>query len=294
MRLYTFSQSRNALALAVALLASGVLSGEAAATAFDPNIEINALAELDNLSVPATAGATQAGGFNGIFGGVSASSNVDSALAVTGSSLPLSGALTQLYDGVGMQFSSSAASSNGSFEEQHLYGNYLFQLRNHSGTDTYKISLGIYFDNQQNAFGSADINGAFSRGEMHLFNALNPGVDLFFTDNASDTLFGNAKDGTNLPDFGGLVKNSGFSTLDLLLSPGATILLEGFNDLSGSSEDTVAGYSGLLNSFVSVENVVDVTNAHAVPSPTSLWLLLSGFISLRVLGRRNAGQRVSL
>jgi hypothetical protein len=90
----------------------------ALAMPFDSNVHVQAEVSLAapglNSSQAAVSGADQTGQFSKVVGGVTSTANVDKTLAVTSGTLPLSGILTGINDGVGMNFTSNASFSGSS------------------------------------------------------------------------------------------------------------------------------------------------------------------------------------
>jgi hypothetical protein len=249
----------------------------ALASPFDANIQVQAEVLLaapgPNSSQTAASGAS-----------------VDKTFALTAGALPVGGRLTDINDGVGMNFTSNAAFNGSSpSRSQELDGNYALQITNTSALDTFKLTLGMRFDNQQNASGPATNFGAFTHGVATLFAfdpANNPGVDLAFSDLTSDTLLGNNNNGSTPGSSGGPVNEARTAFLEFIMSPNSTLNLGGRNDLFGSAGQSGAAYTGLLNSFVFVSNVANQTNPPSnVPVPASLWLFVSGLMAFGTIHR---------
>jgi hypothetical protein len=212
-------------------------------------------------SSPAVGNATQGATLSLISGGMTSTTAVDGNLVVTGR-LPLSGALLDIGDGVGITATMSGIDDGKPATSDGLFGDYAFSTSNRSATRSYKLSLKIDYGNSVQASGTASAqDGAFNIGLI----TLNRGdVALFFTNLTSDTVFGDKHDVTFTGASGKNLSDVGTHTVDLTVQPGETIELRGQHDLRGGASHAGALYQGKLRTFISVAAVVDL--AAAVPA----------------------------
>lgn len=250
------------------------------AVAFSADISISGSITFDDTN-SSVAGTTQGGSLSSIIGGLADSSSI-SGVTVMGAGT-LSGNLTDIGDGFGSSFTMTGNQIN---QEGELFSDYLFNISNSSATDQYQVTLAIDFRNLVDADG---IN-SFADAQTSIQNDLTL-AELFFTDLTSDVLFGDRENGTALASFGTSLADSGLVMLDLLLNPLASVDLSGINELKGGVFDNGSSFTGELHSFISVANVVNLTNPNpnpnpGVPEPNTLLLLLAGMFGLLVISRR--------
>jgi len=255
-------------------------SGIAVAVPIDP--DLNVTASIDFVfGNPAAGGATQSGEFTLTQGGADTTSTIASDTTVTGGN-PLSGALTDTGDGVGAILDQSGA---GDSAENALGLDYAFGIANNSLTDTFEVTVVIDFFNSVDADGSdAFAESAFTFDENS--------TELFFTDLVSDTLFGDTIGGIDTGTFGDPLAEMGTQSLVFSLLPGATLNLSGTFDLEGGSFESDSSYTGLLDVFVSIGDVENITDpAPEVPVPGTLLLGALGLAGLGLSQRRLASSK---
>jgi len=286
-------QMRITALLAAALTGLCLSAVPAWAIPIDSNLAISASVTLDATSSSATGNGDENASYSLVSGGVSSSAAVDKTLATTSGTLPRSGSLTQLNDGVGVN-----ARMNGSFQggtaatTDGLFSDYAFSFQNNSATDDFKITLAFVFANSANADGPATPpdGGAFIFSAISLTDASN--TELFFSDLRSDTLFGDFKNGVALGTFGQSLTDNGPSSLDITVAHGTTVTLSATQDLRGGAFEAGALYDGSLDAFISVAGVQNLAQGPpSVPEPGTLLLAGGGLFGLMV-GRRRSAARI--
>lgn len=287
-----FSQPGNAFRwVGATLLASAVAVLMPVTTALaipiNSNVVVNATVNLNGSSVPATGGANQSGTYKLKNAGIDSTATVDSGLVITGS-LPLGANLTDLGDGVGLNASMNGTFNGGDATTDGFFSDYTFDLTNNSATETFKITLGVSFDNMTSAGGPATPPfGAFNHNLISLKNVTAGGTEFFFTDLTTDTVFGDANSGGPTGTFGVTQSETGNPFFDFILAPGAHIALSGREDLRGGAFETGAHYAGHVNAFISVDAIADITPPpNGVPEPGALMLASAALFALGLSRRR--------
>ncbi|WKJ88853.1 PEP-CTERM sorting domain-containing protein [Methylomonas montana] len=281
----------SSVALAITLLL-GAHSGSAWAAAFDGNIVIHGSAEFDSLGAPsAPINATQSGSLTSIIGGATATTTLSGA-TITGAD-PLTGNLTNIGDGFGIDFNASGNSTNGASVVNPLFGDYTFSLQNNSALDSFLVSLKFQFSFQASATDtvrSTTDNGEFAESLVTLHKQ--DGTELLFAKALSDTINGNQQFlfTNNLVDsaagFGGTLTDGGFLLLTFLLNPGDLINLgDSAAEVSLRGSADSGSFFGNVSTLITVDSVVN-QRISTVPEPESLTLLAIGFISLFASKRR--------
>ncbi|MDB5975502.1 MAG: hypothetical protein JWR07_2262 [Nevskia sp.] len=264
----------RALKMGVGLMILALPDANAWADRFSSDLGITAHANISVAadsahpvpSSPAVGNATQAATLSLISGGMTSAVAVDGNLVVTGR-LPLSGALLDSGDGVGIAATMSGIDDGKPASSDGLFGDYAFSISNRSATDPYKLSLKIDYGNSVQASGAVSAqDGAFNIGLI----TLNRGdVALFFTNLTSDTVFGDKHDITFTGTSGKDLHDAGTRTVDLTVQPGETVELRGQHDLRGGASHAGALYQGKLQAFISVAAVVDLAAAVTAPLPVA-------------------------
>lgn len=258
------------------------------AVAFDSDISITATANLDGFSFSEDPGINLSGDISSSIGGTSSSTGINSSVSVSGS-LPQGGVLTDLNDGVGINFSGNSSSAEGT-GAAGLYGDYVVDLSNNSAVDTFKVILGWDFTNQVDANGP-DVGVI---GDLSLSST----VEFFFSRLVSDTLFEDEAYGSDddpdtdwetspgyLGTFGESLLDHGLLLFEFILNPGQVVNVTGRNDLDVFLYD--GDYSGEASSRLFVSDVVKLPPSPppVLPEPTSLWLIAVGLAAFRIARR---------
>lgn len=272
---------RASRVLPIALATVSLAASQAVmAAAFNPFIQISATAEFDSFGAPRQpTRAGQNGSLSLIQGGNSISSTLLGA-TVTGPD-PLSGALTDIGDGVGVTLNASGDSREGLSSVNTLFGDFNLSIKNTSPFDTFLISLSFEFSHQVEASETApsDDNGDFAHSTLQLQTSDNS--ELLFSKLISDTVFGNEQRLSTAPDdnigkgSGGKLSDSGSRLLTFILHPGDLLSLGNDSpELTLFGEANSGAFSATSSAFISV---ADVTRQNAtVPEPETLALLAIG------------------
>jgi len=243
------------------------------------DLSISGSITFDGTNSQAT-GTTSSGSISKVVGGSTTTSTISGA-TLSGTN-PLLGSLTDIGDGFGSSFTMSG-NQNG--DTGKLFSDYAFNLTNNSATDQYQITLSI---NLFNNIANADGTDAFADSQISVSNETSSS-EIFFSDLTSDVLFGDKENGVNLASFGASLSDSGLTNLDFLLNAGDSIDISGDNELEGKVYDSASQFDGMLSSFISVTNVVNLTNPpnpSPASAPATLLLMISGLLGL-CLGRTN-------
>ena len=257
--------------VAILLAATSVVH----AIPFSTDLTISGSITYDSTNSYVT-GTTQSGSISSTIGGTNTSSSI-SGVTLTGSN-PLAGVMTDIGDGFGSSFTMSG-DQNG--DEGGLFSDYLFDITNNSATDQYQVTFGIEFSNLANADGT----DAYADSQISIWDETNI-VEVFFSDLTSDTLFGDEENGTILASFGASLSDSGLFNLDVLIDPLASFQLSGFNELEGGVYDSTSSFNGELTSFISVANVINLTQPVPAPEPGILLLMATGLLGILVRRRK--------
>ena len=206
------------------------------------------------------APALLSGSFSKTVGGSTATSFLNQNGLTSGPN-PQVGTLTHIGDGFGI-----AANASGPHvtEIDFLAFDLTLNLDNGSA-ETYQVTIVTDFSNSVDATGG----DAFASSEFTLDDA---GGEFFFTDLTSDTLYGDEKNGVDLPTSGALVEDSGTPSWVITLGPNESFSVFGEYVLKAGafSSDFTADFSAAL------------TVLTVVPEPTTILLLsVGGFFLLR-------------
>lgn len=273
---------RTAPRMALFALLPGLFAAPATAVPISADLDLSGSILYDNINSSSVTGpGTQTANLTLISGGVSTSAAVDASLGITGSN-PLTGDFTQIGDGVGMVLNVGGNSNGEVVETTNHGGNYTLNLANNSISDTYRVTLNIDFSNRVDGNGA----DAFASGEMLLDEAPIDLDELFFTDLTSDTVFGDSFNGTNLATLGELQLSMGQVALTFDLLPSSLLVLNGLQDLEGGAFAAGSDYTGLLDVFVSVAAVSNLTSPPSPPALSSPGVLALMALPLLALGRR--------
>ena len=194
------------------------------------------------------------GSFSLTSGGVTTSETYSGSTATAN---PLTGPLTQNFDGTGFDGSASAT------DQEFLIGfDTIITVFNDEAV-VKEVKFRLDYSNMVNADG----DDAFAGSNLFLFDNINPG-DIFFSDLTSDTLNGDLI-GTDLTGGSGeMLSQSGAEVFSYMLNPGDTLELNMIWTLEGGDFA-----SGLAEAELSA-------NLTLVPLPGTLLLMLSGMVLL--------------
>jgi len=254
----------------------------AEAVPFSTDLVISGNTDFDEGFAAGTTG-TQTGSFS-VKQGAADTTSTYSGDTVTGSD-PLMGTLTDIGDGFGITAMASAE-----IDEEILLGlDTTIDLQNTSGTDTYKVTFKVTFNNNVNTTGD----------DAYSFSALTVNDDtpteLFFTDVRSDTVTGNEAGDTNTGfgstmNIGGMESSSGMYFFDVTLAPGATAQLVGALTIEGGVFADPGTATANFSSFLSVDAVMNLTNPEppqpVIPEPSTLLLFGTGLGALALYRQR--------
>ncbi|AMK74996.1 MULTISPECIES: PEP-CTERM sorting domain-containing protein [Methylomonas] len=281
----------SSVALAIAL-SLGAHSGSAWAAAFDSNIVIRGSAEFDSIGSPAApTNATQVGSLTSIIAGSTSTTTLVGS-TVTGPD-PLSGTLSQIGDGFGINLSASGTGGSAPSSISPLFGDLTFSIENKSAVDSFVVNLQFQYSHQVEAIDTVERNdnGEFAQSLIAFYKA--DGTELAFSKIISDTIFGNEKRIPSNPNNnigtgkGGLLSDVGTLLLSFLLNPGDLISFGDSNpDLRISGSADSGRFSVSASSLITVDSVTKQTN-NTVPEPETLWLLAIGLASILGSKRRN-------
>lgn len=278
-------------ALAITLLL-GAHSESTWAAAFDSNIVIRGSAEFDSSGSPADpVNATQAGSLTSIIAGSTSTTTLVGS-TVTGPD-PLSGTLSQIGDGFGINLSASGTGGTEPSGISPLFGDLTFSIENKSAVDSFVVNLQFHYSHQVEAIDTRELNdnGEFAHSQIAFFKA--DGSELVFSKVVSDTLFGNEKFIPSSPNtdigsgIGGALSDVGTLLLSFLLNPGDLINFGDSNpDLKIFGGADSGRFSINASSLITVDSVTKQTN-NTVPEPETLWLLAIGLVSVISSRRRH-------
>lgn len=228
----------------------------------------------------ATGNFTQSGSISTTQGGATTASTFTGA-TVTGAN-PLPGTLTDLGDGFGVTATASAAATLESGSEFALGVDIGINVANTSATDTFKVTFKVDFSNE------VDSSGVDAFADSGLSVQSPPLTEVFFTDITSDTLFGNQKNGTATGAFGGPVQDIGTAFFDVIVAPSAAANIVGAWTLTGGAFELGDVASADFLAFISVNDVMNLTNPppQPVPEPGTLAFFGVGLTGLALLARR--------
>jgi hypothetical protein len=278
------------------LLGAGLLvlpAGGAKAVPFTTDLSISAEADFDEGFASVTGNASQSGDMSLISGGVTSTSTISGTTVTTGAD-PLTGALTDIGDGVGGSGTTSGL-YDGSDAESQMAIDLEITVQNTSGTDTYTITFEVAFGNSVNGDG----DDAFADSEFFVDNP--PGTEIFFTDLVSDTVFGDEVGGIDTGTFGDPLSESGVFSFDVTVGPGgASTIDSALNNIEGGAFASGSSYSANLSAFIEIACVTnDTTGAQTptgcvaptpAPEPGTLTLFGTGLLGLALLSWRRRRQ----
>lgn len=215
-------------------------------------VVITASTTFDDVTVNDFSFGATSGTFNVVSGGATTTATY---AGDTASANPLSGPLTDIYDGSG--FTGTASATNAEFAIG--FDTEISALNNTSSTQT--VVFRLDFSNRVNADGS----DAFADSELTLND---DNGEIFFSDLKSDTSFGDAVGGISTGQSGDVLDESGVLFFSYILNSSETVNLFMNWTLEGGD---FAG--GLAEADLSA-------NLTVVPLPGSLLFMLSGMLLL--------------
>lgn len=170
-----------------------------------------------------------------------------------GDPLSQSGTLTDIGDGFGIVASASGAD----LSEIDVLGLDLTMNLDNSSAIPLWITIGLNFSNIVDADGAdAFVDSAFSLFDSTLAD---PGIEIFFTDLISDTVYGDDENGTALTTFGAFLSDSGTPSFNILLGPSESFLLTGAFSMTAGAFSS--NYTGEFSADLTVTNVIPVPGA---------------------------------
>jgi len=245
----------------------------AQAVPFSTDVVITGSASFDNgfASGELSGSGAQSGSFS-VTSGLTTDTSTFTDAATSGTN-PLSGALTDLGDGLALTGRASA-SDDGTFGIGIDFG---LNLTNNSATDSYKIIFDIVFDHNVDASGG----DAFSESDFQVYDRANNNT-LFFTHLMSDTL-----------GVSGPMSDSGSASFEITLAAGQSLGFDpALHDLAWTlrggafaAGSAASANLGVSLSIASVENLTPPP-PNPVPEPATLALLGLGLLGLGAMRRR--------
>lgn len=258
------STLRFGWALATTLVCSAAWAGPVPVA-----LSINAKVAFDLVNSSTPVNASQAGTLTSRNGG--ADSTAGFAGAPSGG--PLTGALTQTGDGIGVHFQASGSSANGDSTAGYLFADYTFDLANSSATETFTLVFKALYGGAGNKTNATGVD-AFAESLFSVFDTASN--EVIYSDFFSDTVNpGNNKSAA-----------SGSDEYTLSLAPGQSASFTAFQKMRGGAFDRGA-FDVDLDAFLRLESIQSdrVPPPNDVPTPASLPLTLTA-LGLLALARR--------
>lgn len=237
---------------------------------------IHGSVEFDTGSSSLTGGATHTATMDSVIGGAAGPMTTVTGVIPTGPN-PVGGMFTHFGDSV----SAFLDLSGGADDAGEMFFDYGIDIENTSGSSFFDVFFEIEISNSVDA----DVD-AFADSLIALFN--DSGVEIFFSDLLSDTLFGDEKNGAVLGTLGSLVTDIATFGFGFTLSPG-DILTFG-SAVAAKGEGFAGGSFSLLS-----DSSITLVSAHViVPEPSGFILFLSSLLLLQLnLKKKNNGSLLS-
>lgn len=246
------SKLRLAVLLAAAVVMLQGVDAQAAFTGFS-GLTITGDVTFDDGSLWFDGSPTISGSFSKTVGGSTTPSTFDRTGVTGGDPLSQSGTLTDIGDGFGIVASASGAD----LSEIDVLGLDLTMNLDNSSAIPLWITIGLNFSNIVDADGAdAFVDSAFSLFDSTLAD---PGIEIFFTDLISDTVYGDDENGTALTTFGAFLSDSGTPSFNILLGPSESFLLTGAFSMTAGAFSS--NYTGEFSADLTVTNVIPVPGA---------------------------------
>ena len=208
------------------------------------------------------------GDFSLVSGGVTTTSTFTDSSVTVGAN-PLAGNLTDINDGVGFNGSASVT------DDEFLIGFDTAMNVTNNSSDIFRVTINLAFDNLVNADGT----DAYADSELVL--KVN-GVEIFFSDLISDTVYGDKEGGVSTGGAGEELSESGSFSSNFELNPADVLVFDLIWTMEGG--DYSGGLAnGELSAFLSVTSVEKAIAS--APLPATFLLLAMGIILLSVQRR---------
>lgn len=240
----------------------------AEAAPFSTDLLINGSSDFnESWSLGANGGA---GSFGVISAGTSTESTFATDSSVTGSN-PVSGALTDINDGV--SFSSITSMTDGDYIASSLSSS--ISLINSSSSSLFEVSLRLDYSHTVNADSDTIASALSGHGNAYLYSIMelekNSTSGLFYSEIWSDTLDEDydSHSGGLTGTYGDEISASGSEIINVLLNPLDMFELDLYWSMEGWDDLNTGLVESNITTFLSIESVTE----RAVPAPATFWLI---------------------
>lgn len=225
---------------------------------------IHGSVEFDTGSSSLTGGTTHTATMDSVIGGAAGPMTIVTGVIPAGPN-PVGGMFTHFGDSV----SASLDLSGGADDAGEMFFDYGIDIENTSGSSFFDVFFEIEIDNTVDADGA----DAFADSLIALYDEL--GIEIFFSDLTSDTLFGDEKNGAVLGTFGALITDIATFGFGFTLAPGDLFTFGSEVAAEGGEFDSIGAFSLLSDSSITL------VSAHViVPEPSGVILFLSSLLLL--------------